>query len=364
MGAKRHQHTIPRTYLEKFSHHHDGDAYFVDCLDKSTFTVIEELSVSNICVAKDYYTLKDVPYPEKQKIENFYSDHIEKHYNEAYKILIDEHIEFINASQRVSIINTLLSLYFRTPKVFNSFIDFSMELLYQAKLKNIIEMDFLGQRIDLENKTFKEIKKQIREFHRIDFVKTQLALFSQFALYRGFDGIVVIKLIGDQEFITSDNPVIIGNFHEQLQDLFSASNSIYVPIDPKHCVFIAPSKEGSIVNQIFRNHDNFIMHAILNDSLFYNSEKWIIGTKTGIKNFKKDFVFYSQPAKQNHPIITEMKNNFEIMLRITQLTEIFSTTGDPTEIRNYLNSMKETEIFQKNASFQKIIQEYTDLGIL
>jgi hypothetical protein len=364
MGIKKHQHTIPRTYLEKFSHKQDGKAYFVDCLDKSSFSITQNLSVSNICVAKDYYTLTDVPPAEKLKVENFLAEHIENDYNKAYKILVDENIKYINADQRTSIIKTLLSLYFRTPKVFNNFIDFSLKLLTQSKERDVNELDFLGQRIDLRNKTFTTIKKQIREFHKVDFVKTQLELFGQFLLFRGLDGIVVITLTGNQEFITSDNPVLIGDYQGNSLDLFSTSNSIYVPIDPKHCVFIAPPKINSAINQIFRNNDNQMMHAIINHQLFWNCEKWLIGTKFGLSKFYNEYDFYSRPVSPFNPAINEMRMTLQIMEKIYQLQMVWNNTGNPSELVDYLKKMRETEIFSKNASFQKILQQYKDMNLL
>jgi|GEM_PF-3939217 hypothetical protein len=364
MGRTKHQHTVPRTYLEKFSHRADRDTYFVDCLDKEKLEIKEDLSCSNICVSKDYYTLKDVPEEEKLKIENFLSEYLEKEYNTVYNLLIDESVEFIDAQQRTSIIKTLLSLFFRTPKALNGFVEFASRLLENIKDSEIKKIDFLGQQIDLEHDDFREIKNQIREYHRIDFVKTQLQLFAHFCFLRGFDGIVVIKLAGEQEYLTSDNPVLIGDVNLQLHNLFSGANSIYVPIDPKHCVFIAPSFAGSIVNRIFRNEDNFMMHAIINHELLVKAEKWLIGTKFGIKKFRDEYEFYTRPANPNHPMILEMKMNLQIMMTLHQLTEEWLRTKDPTRLTTYLKMIKDSELFKKNPSFQKILRQHQGLGII
>lgn len=353
MAKKSHQHFIPRTYLKRFAHRSEGDVDFVDTVNVTTLEIKEDIAVSNLCVDCDLYTLKKLDIHEKYKIEDFFNNEIENDYLSVYNILTNDSIQNIGLGQRVKILKTLLSMYFRTPKILNQFVSNSVKFINELKTKDIGEFSFMGIDFDLSSQSLEEIRKEIRERNREDFIKTSLVLMGEFLRLRAFDGIVVIKLIGEQEFITSDNPVTITNIHGQLLDLFSFNNSIYVPINPKYCVFIAPSSEGAIVNKIYRNQDNFMQHIILNDSTFRNSERWCIGTKTGITRFISDEVEYSKPADENHPIILQAKEKLRIMMVLARLAE----NGKMKELIDYVDAHKDDDLFKNDASLTKIVEQ-------
>ena len=237
---KKHQHFIPRTYLKNFAHTQNGDTFLIDALGKTKRDVIYNMSVADICVETDLYTLKHLDGDRKYEIEDFFSDNIESKYPEIYRLLVEEKKQIISPEERVLILYTTLSMYFRTPKFLNQFVAFSANLIQQLKSeKDIDSIYFLGYEFSLKDKSFVKIKKEIKETNRINFIKTQLALLEQFVSFKAFDSLVVIELVGEQEYITSDNPVEIGNSFIPGFDLFDADNSIYIPLDPKHALFIA-----------------------------------------------------------------------------------------------------------------------------
>jgi hypothetical protein len=359
MAKKQHQHFIPKTYLNKFASRVDGDTHFLSALNINTAEV-KEISARNLCVESDLYTLKKLGADEKYKIEDFFRTEIENDYNYIYNILTNDEIGFITPDQRIKIIKTLLSLYFRTPKILNEFVDTSIQFLKELKSKNKGVFQFMGIRIDLENDSLNDIKKEIRENSREDFVRTNLMLLTKLMKQRSFDGIVVIKLIGDQEFITSDNPVTITTVGGELLNWFSLKNSIYVPISPKYCVFIAPTSEGAIVNKIYRNHDNFIQHIILNDSTNNNAERWSMGTEKGIKRFLEENEENSKPADENHPIIVQLKSNLSMMVQLTELVE----SKKYVELKALVAKLSKDESFNKDASFLKIVDQLKTNGII
>jgi hypothetical protein len=337
----------------------DGDTHFLSAFDINT-TDIKEISASNLCVDCDLYTLKKLANDEKYRIEDFFSTEIESDYNFVFNILTNDSIEFITPDQRIKILKTLLSLYFRTPKILNEFVETAVQLLKELKSKEKGKFSFMGIEIDLENSGLHDIKKEIRENSREDYIKTNLMLLGEFMKLRTFDGIVVIKLIGDQEFITSDNPVTITNVEGELLNLFSFENSIYVPISPKYCVFIAPTSEGAIVNKIYRNHDNFIQHIILNDSTFKNAERWCMGTENGIERFLEEEEEYSKPADENHPIIVQAKRKLSMMIQVTELVELKKYQ----ELEALVRDLSEDEIFKDDVSFLLMVEQLKTNGII
>lgn len=364
MTKKTHQHFIPRTYLKRFAHRIDGDVYFVDALDKNTFEIKEDMAISNLCVDCDLYTLKKLDSHDKYKIEDFFNNEIENDYDEVYNILTNDTIEIIGLDQRIKILKTLLSMYFRTPKALNEFVNSSIDFLKDLKTKDTGKFKFMGIEIDLSNQNLKDIKREIRENKREDFIKTNLLVLNEFIKLRAFDGIIVIKLIGDQEFITSDNPVSISNINGQLLDLFSLNNSISVPINPKYCVFIAPPTEEAIVNKIYRNQDNFIHHIIENYSTFQDAERWCIGSKSGIVKFKTEYEVYTQPVDDDHPIVKQAIENANIMTKLADLLEKGNTLKDYSELSRFIKEAEKKDSFSSNVSFIAVVKQLRDKKII
>src|SRR5688572_12597068 len=117
--AKTHQHFIPRTYLQRFSISISADKHFLTALNKQNGKVIKSISIRDVCVETDFYTLKHLSGDEKYKIEDFFSENVESKYPDVYKLLVTDKKEVISETERVHILYTTLSMYFRTPKVLN-----------------------------------------------------------------------------------------------------------------------------------------------------------------------------------------------------------------------------------------------------
>jgi hypothetical protein len=360
---KPHQHFIPRTYLEKFAHRQDGDKFFVSAFNKLTDSITNEISVKDICVETDLYTLKHLSGNEKYKIEDFFSENIESKYPDVYKLLVLDKKEYISGEERTLILYTTLSMYFRTPKVLNKFVHFAATLVDDVKNNTEADkIDFLGYEISIKDKSFNEIKKEIKEQRRIDYLKTQIALLNQFIRFKALDGIVVTELVGDQEFVTSDNPVEIRNSFGTGFNLFDARNSIYVPLDPKHALFIPPKLEGSIINRVFYQRDSFFQHVILNNCVYENAERWVVGTQTGIDKFLKDQAKYTKPAEKDDPLIRKFKTKLVLMQTMVMLAEK-GVTKDNKELIDFMRNIQKHELYAESIEFQDTVRQLKEMGL-
>jgi hypothetical protein len=356
----KHQHFIPQTYLKKFAHTRKEDKYFVDAYDKILKKHISDISVKNICVETDLYTLKHLGDKDKFKIENFFSNSIESKFPNVYNILVKQKKEFINMQEREDILYTTLSMYFRTPKVLNNFVEFILKIHNDVN-DNIKLINFLGYDIDINCKEFSELRKIIKEKNRLQYIKTQLYLLDEFVKFKKFDGIVVLELIGDQEFITSDNPVDITS-HLGGFNLFDSNNSIYVTLDHKHALYIAPKNEQSIINQVTYQKDNFNQHLVLNHSVYDNAERWIIGSKNGINQFLKDFNQNMQVTDQNHPSILVYKEKISIIQELIILMEK-GVSNQNVELVNKLKEIRTHRLYEKHIDLQEMYKKIVDIGI-
>lgn len=360
---KPHQHFIPQTYLKKFSHSRKDKTFFVDVFDKQTGKYISDMSVTNICVETDLYTLKHLKGEEKYTVENFFSDNIETKYPGVYKLLVEEKKETITAVEKRFILLTTLSMYFRTPKALNRFVDFATKLITDVKVKTTQKsMDFMGYEISLEGKSFAEIKKEIKETNRVDYIQTQIALLDQLVNFKMTDGLTVIELIGEQEFITSDNPVEIRNVFDKGFHLFDSKNSIYVPLDSKHALFIAPKDKGAIVNEIFYQKDNFVQHTTLNHSVYESAERWIIGKSTALKSFLHNFEENTKPVGDDHPLILDFEEKLGLMENILALANKDASNNNKELIKS-LQSLKGHRFFNDHIDLQELHRNFKEAGL-
>lgn len=360
---KPHQHFIPQAYLRKFAHTIDGKNYFVAVYDKQTERYISDINVSKICAETDFYTLKHLEGIQQYSIENFFADNIENRYNEIYSLLVEEKKQFITPEEKTFILYNTLSMYFRTPKVLNQFIEFTGQLLLDVQERtNEKTIDFLGYKISLEENSFKEIKKEIRENNRVNYISTQLALLEEFVKFKLLDGLVVIELIGQQEFITSDNPVEIRNPRENGFSLFSDGNVIYIPLDPKHALFIAPKNNGSIVNEVFYQKDNFVQHITSNYVSYENSERWIIGTKKGVEQSLLDYENYTKAVEDDHPLLLKFRVKLQLIQEILNFAEK-GVANSNLELIESLKALKAHEYFDESADLIEMYNKFKNAGL-
>ncbi|MCC5920638.1 MAG: DUF4238 domain-containing protein [Cyclobacteriaceae bacterium] len=360
---KRHQHFIPKTYLKRFAHKSNGDSHFVSAYNKETSDTIEDMSIRDVCVEKDLYTFKQLSGDDKYKLEKFFSDVIETRYPKIYKTIVVDKKEFIEPEERAYILYTTLSLYFRTPKRLNEFTDFAVRLIEQIRLEKEPEtINFLGTTISLKDKKLKELKNEIKENQRLDYVKTQLDLFNKFFEFNSLNGLMVQELKGEQEFITSDNPVEIRNIFDPRFNLFSDGNMVSIPLDPKHLLTVMPKNEGTILNKVIYKRDDFFLHVNTNFSTYQNAERWVIGTIKGLASFRNDLRVYNQPADENHPLLQIFEEKVRLMAELNHHIQNGISNRNPGLIE-FLKALKNHKLFEEHLDIRDAYDSMKKLGL-
>ena len=64
---KRHQHFIPRTYLKHFKN--SFDSQHINTFNKIENKFVDNIGINDICVEKDFYTLKNLSGDDKLALE-------------------------------------------------------------------------------------------------------------------------------------------------------------------------------------------------------------------------------------------------------------------------------------------------------
>lgn len=118
MNSPKRQHFIPRSYLRLLSECADGK-YFVDTMLRREDKEITRLSITDVCVQKNIYTIPSEAVGDKYALEKYYAEKVDSIYPEVHEILTNDQIRAINPDDKRKILNSVLSLYFRTHRFLN-----------------------------------------------------------------------------------------------------------------------------------------------------------------------------------------------------------------------------------------------------
>jgi hemoglobin-like flavoprotein len=159
MNKPKHQHFIPKSYLNNFSFEKD-DTPFLKVKFRNE-TEIKEISTSNICVKKNLYTLPIINDELKYSLEHFYADNIDSKFPKIYKILTDKNQTIIDINTKTEIISIALSLYFRTPKFLNYHNSVLEKIVSHYANKDIrpTKFNYFGREVKIQKE---EVEKLIK----------------------------------------------------------------------------------------------------------------------------------------------------------------------------------------------------------
>ena len=294
----RRQHFVPRTYLKNFGYQKKSEIYgSVLPNDSDDENTIFDSNIINICLEKDIYTLSGKTSREKMLLETFYNENYETHYQKIYDILTDPTKDILTEVEHKLVISTVVTMLYRTKKWitdFNSFFDRVLQAAYLSCIQS--KKDFFtyeNEKISIVGKTLEELQNEYRinnkQLQVLTMLETALKLID---LRLANDGIMVSKLEkGSDGFITSDNPVSISNNYSQHIAPFDPTNVLKIPLDNDHLLHLMPFANDSNKRIIIRNNLNGILsytqNLTSNYEQFQNSERFLVGNNSSLKNFLK-----------------------------------------------------------------------------
>jgi hypothetical protein len=304
MSGPKHQHFIPRSYLQNFASKKD-DKFFVEAKLKTAENPEKELlSTKDICVGKNLYTLPNVEGDEKYKLEKYYAKEIDEVYPDVYRILVDPNSIFISKEEREKIVMTTMSLFFRTPKFLNDRND-HLNGMMNYVIKNHqdspgnVKFQFDEYNLNFHINDFEEVKKELKVQNKIKFINEHLKDWHDFVEFKINSGIAVFQTYQTLELITSDNPVAMHSVKGNSLDPFDPSNMINLPLDAHHYLTIFPNTVPSVTDRIFRGkRDDWFVHS-LNLDVEKNSENWILGKPNSIYAHIKDKIKFNERSEEN-----------------------------------------------------------------
>lgn len=289
-------HFVPQCYLKRFS------------LDEETIYGVRKINnekfrdtIENVCAINHLYRLDGETEEERQLVENFYDKVFEKDYNDIYKLLINPAINTITKNDRGNIIAFILSLFFRNSSQylkFKKFTEINLEYCYNLISQNNLDKQFTWHDntiIDFSKLTLNEVKKNLKEKNKQNFIRQHIFSFYFLLNQRFNDDILVKKIEDDNEFITSDFPVIMFDRDNKYVNPFNVANSIMLPIDTKHYVKLMPSdnEDDKISRRNIIGNFALVEAMVIYDAIFRNAQHYVLGTEASITKFQDIKIKYA-----------------------------------------------------------------------
>jgi hypothetical protein len=370
MGNPVHQHYIPKSYLKYFGEK-KGDNYFVDTVMADG--QIKQLTTTNICVQKNIYTFALNTPGDRFALEKFYAVEVDGVYPKVYDILVNPNITVIGEDDKRKILNTILSLYFRTPHFLNDRNEsFDRALDQLKKLSDDPEKDASikwpdGRVRKFKMKDIEEVRAEIRAKHKEEFLIAHFADWQEFVKYKMTCGIEVITVPDDIPLITSDNPLSISDLQGRINpNVFHRDNIIEFPINRNQYVIIMPNSiaEGEQRRIIRGNRDKYFAVGV-NRSTERNSRIRLIGYPGDLKTHfeaqaqlndlsNPDNILSTQPALQ------EKTRLMMELLAIRKKTGTFACQ----EVADKVKEIRKTGLMNDDMQFERIIQHLAINGFL
>lgn len=240
MSEPKKQHYVPQVYLKNFSFGNGkSPKIFVLSLDKDK---VYQSSIDDVAAERDFYTLENSE--NKYAWENAYAKYVEPPLEKIIKTLR-------NRCDNIFIQNDACVLNEEEKGVLSSGIIFQVlrgyyarnyeRALYDKLLPNVLEEtkkrfsqlckrnEELVNQFSLTDKYFKEIAMEVT------FSEESLIKYWSLLMQYKF---IFCKIDGDDEYVTSDNPVFFMNCRTQRVGLFengliNVSTVLYYPLSPK-----------------------------------------------------------------------------------------------------------------------------------
>lgn len=287
MNEPIRQHLVPRVYMKQFALSKRKD-WFIDAYDVVEKKYVTGLNINNICVKKDFYTFKKLPDDYKRFLERFYGSTVEADYPQIYQALINPKHHNISDNFRFKIISYVISQYWRTSKLtntYNKFWNSTMEHAYNLMEAYSPERVIQSGEgiISFENRTFEDYKAESDNNTRESINADSYRRFRDLTLRRINNGIAIYKTHPNHRLITSDNPV------SSSANIYDPSSLIRLPLDRHHMLTLVPFEDEVLFDNKTISRTNlgekasYFQTTVLNHCQVGQSEKFVLGHREDIE---------------------------------------------------------------------------------
>lgn len=361
MSKPRRQHFLPKAALKPFADQ-EGDKFFVEIGNVNTGEIKCAISIVDICISKNLYTLPDANDSQKYMVEKMYAEEVDSVYPEVYNLLTDPNIDYITNEQRHKILNVVTSMYFRNDRFLRAKNDEIDEMMDRMADKSFgteegqLFMRYGGRQYSFKRKELEEVRARVKLDNRLSFIVNHLADWQEFVKLKDKSQIAVSKIIGDVKLITGDNPVRIYNDKGDTDDIFDTRNSIQFPLDQEHLLWISPNNDDWERNRIYRQVRDKWFAITANHSVAKYASEWVISKRKGIQKFFAEMPGYDAMTPENEAQLEKIKT---LATELQQFLEFIETNGGPYSpaSKKRLQELKENPVFANDPQFHVFYKE-------
>ncbi|MGJ1213395.1 MULTISPECIES: DUF4238 domain-containing protein [Sphingobacterium] len=371
MGSPKHQHFIPKSFLKQFALKNERDKYLIDTLMRGD-AKITTLTTTQVCVQKNIYTFPEGVEGDRFALEKRYAVEVDAVYPEVYALLSDPTIHKLTLEQKSKILNTVLSLYFRTPFFLNEknerldvrFDRFS-NLLNNNKEQLIYNHDN-GTSYTLTKENIEDVRAMLKIENKIKFLEEHLEQWKSFVEHKMVCGMEVIEVSDEVPLISSDNPVLIlgSDGRPNYQDIFHPDNIIEVAIDPKKYLIIYPnavSEEESL--DLKRGSRDKYFAAGVNLRTEETSDGRVLGYPGDVH---KHFESQQKLGEDSEENIDHYSKFIRQTMLLDDLMKTVTKSGGTMLSKAVIEKVRElfhSGELEGSEPFEKILKMYKDIGI-
>ena len=370
MGEPKHQHFIPKSFLKQFAQKVADNRYLVDTIMKGK-EEIKTLPTTQVCVQKNIYTFPVDIEGDRFKIEKRYAVEVDGVYPSAYALLSDSSLNVLNPDQKRSILNTILSLYFRTPFFLNRENekldhDFNELATRVSDLEEVFEYtDSEGRALSFRAVQLENVRSDLKAQNKTRFLENHLEEWQKFVDFKMTCGMEVISVPNEVPLISSDNPVLIlgPDSKPNPDNIFDPNNIIEIALDRTRYLVIYPNVVSNEERMYIRRgeRDKYFAAGV-NLRTAQTSDGRILGYPGDIVTHQKS----QQELGEFTPENIEYFENFRD--QALALNEIFQTGLKSGSIfsKEAIEKMKEINMngrMSGNREFEKIKSVFEALGI-
>jgi hypothetical protein len=364
------QHYIPRSYLNLFAEKRE-DSYFVDTLIRSEKNSIVTTTTSNVCVQKNIGTFPGQG-GDKFAIEKFYASEVDAVYPGVYRMLVNPNITVIGEEDKRKILNTILSLFFRTPQFLNFRNDRTDYVFNQiAAQTSDPEQDITiglrnGESITFKRKDLEDVRRRRKDKDKEIFLISHFADWQAFVDYKMTCGMEVFTVSDELPIITSDNPPIIMDMQGQinLNHIFHRDNLIEIPIDRRTYFIVYPnSVEDTRQFRIFRSTRDKHFTAGVNLSTEKNSYQQLVSYPGDLKTHFESQATLGAWTADNIQAFDQMLQKTDLIVELTALIKKNKTAICP-EVAQKVREIRRTHLLDREKNFESLIEALAKNGYL
>ena len=365
MRRPKHQHFIPKSYLKNFAIC-KGEKQFVEAKLRNEDEPKQGLiSINDICVNKNIYTIPNKDEDKKYALEDYYAREIDAIYPDVYNLLVNPEITEIDANQRGKIIKTTMNLFFRTPKFLNSNQRTTNHILDYAirnfkDMNGNVKFEFKGTKLNFNVKDVDDVRLGLKIDNKVKFLKDHLNDWHQFINFKLYSAISVYHIYDDIDLITSDNPVIMHSIKGNSFNVFDPSNMISLPLDNKHYLSIFPNTEEAMLNTIYRTQRDKWFALSTNLQVEKNCEEWIMGKPNSIFAHISDKAKYNEETPENLQAVLDMKQRAEDGMELAKTMELYGFNHQ--NVADKVKDMLKLKIHKDDLEILKISIELAKRG--